>query len=118
LRVARKRRDQEPLLPQRRPVALRVLDQFVGFGDPERPAPALEPVVKQDACDLTALAGAGAVAQHPATAETHRVLGAVRRGGDGVESRIDNPGSGEKAGMGFPGIDYAFELRVREKPVG
>src|SRR3546814_3398854 len=48
------------------PVAHRVLEQLVGLGDPERPAPALEPVVEDDPGDLAALAGSVAVAQEPA----------------------------------------------------
>ena len=94
LREARERRDQQPLLPERRPVALGVLDQLVGFGDPERPAPALEPVVEEDARDLAALAGAGAVAQKPAAAEAHGVLGARparRRSMSKVASTIQDP---------------------------
>src|ERR1700730_8881097 len=63
----------------RGPVALGVLDQLVGFRDPERAAAALEPVVEDDAGDLAALAGAGAVAEEPAAPEGDR--GRRLRGG-------------------------------------
>ena len=69
---ARQRRDQQPLLAERRPVALGILDQLVGFRDPDGAAAALEPVVEQDAGDLAALARAGAIAEHPAAPETDR----------------------------------------------
>src|SRR6267142_5247794 len=49
---AGERRDQQPLHPERGPVALRILDQLVGFADPDRASAALEPVVEQDACYL------------------------------------------------------------------
>src|SRR3546814_5312978 len=42
LAEARQRRHKQPLLPERRPVALRVLEQLVRFRDPERTAPALQ----------------------------------------------------------------------------
>ena len=115
---ARERRDQEPLLAERRPVALGVLDQLVGFRDPDRAAAALQPVVEQDAGDLAALAGAGAVAEQPAAAEADGVLGVVGRGRDDVEGLVDDPRSGEKAGMRLAGIDHAFELGVGQQAVG
>ena len=40
-------------------------------------AAALQPVVEQDAGDLAAFAGAGAVAEHPAAAEANGVFGVV-----------------------------------------
>src|SRR3546814_11428206 len=52
------------------PVAHRVLDQLVGLGDPERPAPALEPVGEDDPGDLAALAGPGPVPPEPHPPET------------------------------------------------
>src|SRR5690242_7384839 len=66
LAEARQRHDVGAVAADRRPVALGVLDQLVGFGDPQRPAPALEPVVENDRRNLAALAGAGAVAEKPA----------------------------------------------------
>ena len=56
----------------RRPVAARVFQQLVGGGQPQRPAAAAQPVVKNNGGDLAALAAAGAIAQHPAAPETHR----------------------------------------------
>ena len=115
LREAGERRDEQALLAERRPVALGVLDQLVGLRDPDGAAAALEPVVEQDAGDLAALAGAGAVAQQPAAAEANGVLGVVGRGRDDVEGLVHGPGAGEKAGMGFAGIDHAFELGVGQQ---
>src|SRR3546814_6822134 len=66
------------------PVAHRVLDQLVGLGDPERPAPALEPVVEDDPGDMPALAGPVAVAPEPADPEAH---GACRPGVDRKSTR-------------------------------
>ena len=91
LRKAGQRRDEQALLAERRPVALGVLDQLVGLRDPDGAAAALEPVVEQDAGDLAALAGAGAVAQHPAAPEADGALCAVGRGRDRVEGRVHGP---------------------------
>ena len=91
LTKARERRHQQPFLSERRPVALGVLDQLVGFRNPDRAAAALQPIVEQDASDLAALAGAGAVAEEPASAKANGVLGVVGRGGDDVEGLVDVP---------------------------
>src|SRR5438105_3751564 len=74
LAKARQRHDVGPVATDRRPVALGILDQLVGFGDPDGAAAALEPVVENDGRDLAPLAGAGAVAEKPAAPETHGVL--------------------------------------------
>ena len=71
---ARQRHDVGAVAADCGPVALGVLDQLVGFRDPHRPAVALKPVIKNDAGDLAALAGAGAVAEKPAAPEAHGVL--------------------------------------------
>ena len=120
---ARERRDEKPLLPERRPVALRVLDQLVGFRDPERPAAALEPVIEQDPCRLPSLARPGAVAKKEAAAEADRLFRVIGRGADFVEALINRPRAGEMAGMGFAGMDDALELGLgenafRDKPRG
>ena len=115
---ARERRDQQPLHAERRPVALGVLDQLVGLADPDRAAAALQPVVEQDAGDLAALAGAGAVAEEPAAPEAHGILGIIGRGRDEIEGLVDGPGSGEEVGMGLAGIDDGFELGVGQQAVG
>ena len=107
----------KPLLPERRPIALGVLDQLVGFRHPDRAAAALQPVVEQDAGDLAALAGAGAVAEKPAAAEADGVFGVVGRGRDDVEGLVDRPRSGEVTAMGLAGIDDAFELGVGQHAV-
>jgi hypothetical protein len=112
LTEAGERRHEEPLHPQRGPVALRVLDQLVGLADPDGAPPALQPVVEQDASDLAALAGAGAVPEKPTAAKADGVLRVVPRGGDQVEGLIDHPRPGKEIGMGLAGVDDAFELRV------
>ena len=115
---ARLWRDQQPLLAERRPVALGILDQLVGLGDPDGAAAALQPVIEQNAGDLAALAGAGAVTEEPAAAETdgiRRVLGCGRYDIEGV---VHAPRSGEKTFMGFARIDDAFELGVGEQAFG
>ena len=81
-------------------------------------AAALQPVVEQDAGDLAALAGAGAVAEKPAAAEADGVFGVVGRGRDDVEGLVHRPRSGEMAAMGLAGIDHAFELGVGQHAVG
>ena len=117
LAKARERRHEQPLHAERRPVALGVLDQRVGFRDPDGAAAALEPIVEQDAGDLPALAGAGAVAEKPAAAEADGVRRVVGCGRDDVEGRIDRPGAGEMAGMRLAGIDHALTLGVGEEPL-
>jgi hypothetical protein len=105
----------------RGPVALGVLDQLVGFGDPDRPAAASEPVVEDDRGDLAALARTGAVAEEPAAPKADRFLGppGLRRGRlrscrDEIVGLVDGVGPGEMAGMRLAGIDDTLELRVRE----
>jgi len=95
LAEARQRLDEKAFLAQRGPVAPRVLDQHFGLGDPERLAPALEPVVEDDAGHLPALAAAGAVAEEPAAPEAHGALGVVGRGGDHVEGGVNGPRAGQ-----------------------
>ena len=112
------RHDVELLLAERRPVALRVLDQLVGLGDPERAAAALQPVVEQDAGHLASLAGAGAVAQKPAAAEADGGGVVVAGGGDDVEALVDFPASGEMPGVRLARVDDAFELGVGEQALG
>src|SRR6266481_9043861 len=75
------------------PVALGVLDQLVGLRDPHRTAAALEPVVEDDAGDLAALAGAGAVAEKPAAPEAHGSLGAFRGSRHSVVGLVDRVGA-------------------------
>jgi hypothetical protein len=87
----RERRDQQPLLTQRRPIALGVLNQLVGFGDPHRAPAALQPVVEEDPGDLAALAGTGAIAEKPTSAEADGRVRVVGRCGNDVESLIDDP---------------------------
>src|SRR5258707_13304769 len=91
LAKARQWRHQQPFHSERRPVALGVLDQLVGLADPHRAAAALQPVIEQDAGDLTALARAGAISQKPAAPESHGILGFVRRGADEVISLVNGP---------------------------
>ena len=107
LAEARQRHDVGAVAADRGPVALGILDQLVGFGDPAPRArrAALEPVVENDRGDLAALAGAGAVAEEPAAPETHRAFGAFRGGRDDVVGVVDGVGPGEMAGMRLAGID-------------
>ena len=114
----RQRRDQQALLSERRPVALGVLDQLVGFGDPDRAAASLEPVVEQDAGDLAALAGAGTVAEKPAAVEADGILGIIRCRRDESERVIDGPRAGEISAVRFAGVDDALELGVGEQAIG
>src|SRR5258708_3579346 len=58
LAETRQWRDVGAVAANRDPVALGILDQLVGLGDPDRPAAAFQPVVKQGRGDLAALAGA------------------------------------------------------------
>ena len=117
LTEARQRRHQQPLLAERRPIALGVLDQLVGFRHPERAAAALQPVVEQDAGDLSAFAGPGAVAEKPAAAEADGVFSVVGRGRDDVEGLVHRPRSGEMTAMGLAGRDHAFDLGVGQHAV-
>ncbi len=109
------RLDEQPLLPQRRPVALGVLDQGVGLGDPERAAAALEPVVEDHARDLAALARAGAVTEHEPAPEAHRALGVVGRGRDHVEGGVHRPRAREDPGVRLAGEDHRLELSVGQQ---
>ena len=112
---ARQRHEVGAVAAKRGPVAFGILDQLVGFGDPQRAAAALEPVVEDDRGDLAALAGAGAVAEKPAAPEAHRACRSLGSGGDLVPGLVDRVGPGEMAGMRLPGIDDAFELRVGQE---
>ena len=76
-------------MPQGLPVALGIFKQLVGLGDPDRPPAALEPVVEQNARNLTTFARAGAVAEEPAFAEPDCSVAIVGRGFDLVPGRID-----------------------------
>ena len=60
---------------------------------------------------------AGAVAQEPAATEAYGVLGVFARGRNDVEGLVDRPGAGEKFGMGFAGIDDAFDLGVGQNVI-
>ena len=91
LTEARQRRHQKSFHAERRPVALGVLDQLVGLADPHRTATALQPVIEQDAGDLTALARTSAVAEKPATPELHGIVGIVARRADEVKSIVNGP---------------------------
>ena len=127
------------------PVAARVLEQLVGLAEPERPLPSPEQLVEDDGGDLPALAAAGAVAQHPAAPEAHRVrqrlvvariiVAAVgmRMNGvtiviavitlavdavHGLPSCADAVERGEMALVGLAGEDDALELGIGQEPLG
>ncbi len=90
----------------------RWVEQLVGLGDPDCLAAVLEPVIEDDAGRLAALAGAGPIAEHEATAEADRVRGIVRRGGDEIAGLVHGPGPGEIFAMRLAGIDDRLELGV------
>ena len=113
---ARERRDQQPLLAERRPVALGVLDQLVGFARsrPRGGGPS---------------ASCRAGCRRPGGPFRRRCRRrGTSRGGSGrhcsassgaaettskVSSTVHEPG--EVSGMGLAGIDDAFELGVGEE---
>ena len=122
---------------QRGPVAARVLQQLVGLRQPERLLPAAQAVVEDDGGDLAALAAAGAVAQHPAPAEAHRLRQGLAFLGDegGIDlflvpvivelAAVDGLPLGADAvlrrqvpGMGLARQHDALELGVRQQAVG
>ena len=131
-------RDDVALQPaQCGPVAARVLQQLVGLREPERLLPAAQAVVEDDGGDLPALAAAGAVAQHPAPAEAHRLRQGLALLGDegGVDlllvavivelAAVDGLPLGADAvfrrqvpGMGLARQHDALELGVRQQAVG
>ena len=117
LAEARQRRDEKAFLTERRPVALGVFDQLVGFGEPHRPPAALAPIVEQDAGDLAAFARTGSVTQHPAAPEANSMFAIVGCGRDDIERVVHGPGTGEISGMRLAGIDDAFELGVGEQAI-
>ena len=112
---AGERRHQEPLLAEGGPIALGVLDQLVGFADPNRAPATLQPVVENDPGDLTALAGASAVAEKPAAAEADGIFSVIGGGGEIVEGVVDDPRALEMGGMSFAGIDHTLDLSVGEE---
>src|SRR5262245_64604816 len=78
----------------------------------------MQPVVEQDARNLAAIAGAGAVTQHPATPEAHGVLSTFGRRRDDIEGLIDRPRPREMTAMGLAGIDDTLELGIRKETSG
>ena len=103
-------RDQQALHPERGPIPLGVFQKFVRLRDPYCLAAALHPVVENDARGFSALADAGAVADHEAFAEADGASGIVGGGGNHIEGGVDRPRSREIVGMCLAGIDYGFEL--------
>ena len=89
-----------------------VLDQLVGFGNPDRLAATAQPVVEDDAGRLTPLARAGAIAEHETPAEAHRACRILGRRADIVVGRVDGPGSRQIVGMGLARIDHRLELSI------
>ena len=138
-------RDDVVVAPaERGPVAAGVFEELVGLAEPERPWASAHPVVEEDAGDLAPLAGAGAVAEHPAGAEADRgrellAVGGLGRpvagpfgGGvrvvplavvafvdtqDGLPSLADAVAGGEAAVVGLAGEDDGFELGVGQQPL-
>ena len=115
---ARQRLDQQRLLAKCRPIPSRIVQQRLGTRNPERTAPALEPVVEDDAGDLAALAAAGAVAQEPAAPEAHGIGGAVGCSGNDIEGCVDRPAAGELGRVGLARVDDALQLCFRQQALG
>jgi hypothetical protein len=114
LPVTRKRRNKQALHAERRPIALRILDQLVGFADPDRTASPLQPIVQQNAGDLSALASPGPISQEPAAAKADGILRIIARCRRDIKGRINRPEAAEKLGMCLTGVNDALELRVRQ----
>ncbi|MET3261383.1 hypothetical protein ABIF38_002889 [Bradyrhizobium japonicum] len=117
MREARERRDQQTLHAERRPVALRVLEQLVGLRDPDRLAPAVQPVVENDAGGLATLAGAGPVTEHEAATEADGVRCVVAGGRDEVEGLVYRPGASEIVTMRLASIDDRLKLGVGQNAI-
>ncbi len=124
------------------PVAPGVLQQLVGLREPEGALPPPQPLVEDDGGHLPALAAAGAVAQHPAAPEAHRIgqrlvgvddLAVVFRSWSGfivvviavgvdalhrLPACADSVLGGEVAFVRLAGEDHALELRVGELSPG
>src|SRR3954464_959852 len=114
---SRKRRHEQPLHAERGPIALRILNQFFGFADPDRPAASLQPIVEQDAGDLPTLASPGAIAQKPAATKPNGVLRIIARRSHDIEGRSNRPGAAKKLQVSFACVNDAFELSIRQDPV-
>src|SRR3546814_13483302 len=84
---------------------------------PDRAAATFQPVVEDDARDLTALAGARAIAEEPAAPEPDGVVSRVGRRLDDVPGRIDVPRTGEMAAMRFASENDGFALGVGQDAV-
>ncbi|CDN96334.1 hypothetical protein BN949_05511 [Agrobacterium tumefaciens] len=76
------------------------------------PTATLQPVVENNAGSLATFAGACSVAKKPTAAKTNGLLCVGCDRPEIVKGGIDTPVPGEIAGMGFAGIDDAFELGV------
>ena len=115
----------------------RASQQLVGLRQPERLLPAAQAVVEDDGGDLPALAAAGAVAQHPAPAEAHRLRQGLAFPGDegGIDlllvpvvvelAAVDGLPLGadavfrrQVASMGLAGQHDALQLGVGQQAVG
>ncbi len=113
-----------------------VLQQLVRLRQPEGALPSAQSVVEDDRRDLPALAASGAVAQHPAPAEAHRlrkrlplgsdeggvdlvgvVLFILATAVDGLPLGADAVLRGEMARMGLARQYDALQLRVRQEAV-
>ncbi len=99
-------------MPQRRPVALGVLDQLVRLRDPHCLAAPAEPVIENDAGRLPALAAARAVAKEEALAELDGAGFVVSGEAKRVEVLLHDVTAAEHLAMCFAGVDDRFKLRV------
>src|SRR3546814_1266003 len=114
LAETRQRRDEQALLPERRPVTLCVFEQPIRDRQPDGTAPAFQPVVEDDARNLAALARAGSIAEEPPAAQADSLIIVLARGGHDVCRLVDRTRAREMAHMGLASIDDRFELLVRQ----
>jgi len=117
LSEARQRRDQQPLHAERGPVALRILDQLVGFADPDRAPVALSQLSSRIPATCRPLpAPVPSPRNQP---RRKRTAFSASSGAAATTSNVEStrPGTSEKCRMRFAGIDDALELGVRQNTV-
>ena len=118
LAEARQRHDVGAVAADRGPVALGVLDQLVGFGEPDRAAAALGQLSRMMPAIWRPLPPPVPSPRNQPRRKRTAFVGIVGRGRDEIVGLVDGVGAGEMAGMRFAGIDDAFELRVRQDAGG
>ena len=115
LAEARERRDQQALLPsadQSRCASSISLSDLVIHTARRRPFSQLSRRMPATWRPLPAPVPSPSIQPRRKRTALLRIVG---RGRDDIEGLVDHPRSGEISGMGFAGIDDAFELRVGEQ---